>query len=184
MGAAVELRDGVLSVTGTGTVSAIDADLHAGGELAPTIAALATLADGESRLSGIAHLRGHETDRLAALVTEIRRLGGEAQETEDGLVIRPGTLHGAVVETYHDHRMATFAAIVGLRVPDVRIVDVATTAKTLPAFTAMWTALLGGPGSSVTGRGPGTPVTGRGPGTPVTGRGAGTPVTGREQARR
>ncbi|MBK5249173.1 MAG: 3-phosphoshikimate 1-carboxyvinyltransferase [Actinomycetales bacterium] len=143
MGAAVELRDGVLSVTGTGTVSAIDADLHAGGELAPTIAALATLADGESRLSGIAHLRGHETDRLAALVTEIRRLGGEAQETEDGLVIRPGTLHGAVVETYHDHRMATFAAIVGLRVPDVRIVDVATTAKTLPAFTAMWTALLG-----------------------------------------
>ncbi|WP_154795150.1 3-phosphoshikimate 1-carboxyvinyltransferase [Occultella kanbiaonis] len=143
LGATTALADGVLSVTGTGTVRPVDVDLSAAGELAPTIAALAALADGESRLRGIAHIRGHETDRLAALVTEIRRLGGSAEETDDGLIIRGGGLHGADVETYHDHRMATFAAVVGLAVEGVRVVNVATTSKTLPDFTAMWADLLG-----------------------------------------
>jgi 3-phosphoshikimate 1-carboxyvinyltransferase len=143
LGATTAVADGVLSVTGTGTVRPVDLDLSAAGELAPTIAALAALADGESRLRGIAHLRGHETDRLAALVTEIRRLGGAAEETDDGLIIRGGGLHGAEVETYHDHRMATFAAVVGLAVEGVRVVNVATTAKTLPDFTSMWADLLG-----------------------------------------
>lgn len=143
LGASADLTDGVLSVTGTGQVRPITADLSLAGELAPTIAALAALAEGESRLTGIAHLRGHETDRLAALVTEIRRLGGEAEELPDGLLIRGGRLHGAVLETYQDHRMATFAAVVGLAVDGVEIVDVATTSKTLPDFTQMWADMLG-----------------------------------------
>ncbi|MFH5824120.1 3-phosphoshikimate 1-carboxyvinyltransferase [Georgenia sp. AZ-5] len=143
LGGAVVLEDGALAVTGDGHVRGIDADLHDVGELAPTVAALCALAEEPSRLRGIAHLRGHETDRLAAIVTEITRLGGVARETEDGVEIEPAPLHGGVVETYHDHRMATFAAILGLRVPDVRVVDVATTAKTLPDFPAMWHAMLG-----------------------------------------
>ncbi|MFE7507046.1 3-phosphoshikimate 1-carboxyvinyltransferase [Promicromonospora sp. NPDC057488] len=143
MGGTFTLADGVLSVTGTGEIHGIDVDLHAGGELAPTFAALAALADSPSRLRGIAHLRGHETDRLAALAREITRLGGQAEETRDGLVITPRPLHGEVVRTYGDHRMATSAALLGLRVPGVLIEDVATTAKTLPDFTGMWLGMLG-----------------------------------------
>jgi 3-phosphoshikimate 1-carboxyvinyltransferase len=144
MGAAVELDAEGLTVTGTGRIAGIDADLGDVGELTPTVAALCALADGPSRLRGVAHLRGHETDRLAALATEITRLGGSAVETDDGLVVEPRPLHGATVETYHDHRMATFAAILGLRVPGVAVVDVATTAKTMPDFPAMWTGMLAG----------------------------------------
>ena len=143
MGGTATLTDGVLSVTGTGEVRGIDVDLHAAGELAPTIAALAVLADSPTRLRGIAHIRGHETDRLAALATEIARLGGQAEQTHDGLVITPRPLHGAVVDTYHDHRMATAAALIGLRVPGVEVVDVATTRKTLPDFVGMWNGMLG-----------------------------------------
>lgn len=137
-------RDGdVLTVTGTGRIDGVDVDLHAAGELAPTFAALAALAEGPSRLRGIAHLRGHETDRLAALATEITRLGGRCEETRDGLVITPRPLHGAVFRTYADHRMATSAALLGLRVPGLQVEDVATTAKTLPGFDAMWLRMLG-----------------------------------------
>lgn len=137
-------RDGdVLVVTGTGAVHGIDVDLHDAGELAPTIAALATLADSPTRLRGIAHIRGHETDRLHALATEITRLGGRAEQTSDGLVITPATLRGARFETYHDHRMATAGALIGLRVPGVEVVDIATTGKTLPDFVGMWHAMLG-----------------------------------------
>jgi 3-phosphoshikimate 1-carboxyvinyltransferase len=143
MGGSYTLADGVLSVTGTGAVHGIDVDLHAGGELAPTIAALAALADSPSRLRGIAHLRGHETDRLAALAREITRLGGQAEETRDGLVITPRPLRGDVVRTYADHRMATSAALLGLRVPGVLVENVGTTAKTLPDFTGMWLGMLG-----------------------------------------
>ncbi|UFU02160.1 3-phosphoshikimate 1-carboxyvinyltransferase [Ruania suaedae] len=143
LGGSVTLEGGVLTVTGSGQVQAADLDLTAAGELAPTIAALLALAPGESRLTGIAHLRGHETDRLAALVTEITRLGGHAEELADGLLIRGGGLHGADVATYHDHRMATFAAIVGLAVDGVQVEDVGTTAKTLPDFPTMWHAMLG-----------------------------------------
>lgn len=143
MGGSYTLADGVLSVTGTGAVHGIDVDLHAAGELAPTIAALAALADSPSRLRGIAHLRGHETDRLAALAREITRLGGQAEETRDGLVITPRPLRGDVVRTYADHRMATSAALLGLRVPGVLVENVGTTAKTLPDFTGMWLDMLG-----------------------------------------
>jgi len=145
MGAQAELTDAGLTITGTGELNGIDVNMHDVGELAPTIAAAATLANSPSRLRGIAHLRGHETDRLAALVTEIERLGGSARELEDGIEIFPGSdLHGARMESYEDHRMATFAAILGLKVPGIEIVNVETTAKTLPNFKQQWTDMLAG----------------------------------------
>ncbi|MFI7128248.1 3-phosphoshikimate 1-carboxyvinyltransferase [Nonomuraea sp. NPDC050153] len=133
-----------LVVTGrpTGEIIGIDADLHEVGELTPTIAALAALATTPSRIRGIAHLRGHETDRLAALATEINRLGGDAEETADGLIIRPRPLHGGTFHSYDDHRMATAGAVIGLRVPDVEVENIATTAKTLPEFVQMWAGML------------------------------------------
>ncbi|MCL1869357.1 MAG: 3-phosphoshikimate 1-carboxyvinyltransferase [Promicromonosporaceae bacterium] len=142
MGGTSTLDGDVLTVTGDGTIHGIDVDLKAAGELTPTIAALAALADSPSRLRGIAHLRGHETDRLAALATEITRLGGRCEETRDGLVVTPQPLKGGVFRTYHDHRMATSGALIGLRVPGVGVEDVETTAKTLPGFAGLWQAIL------------------------------------------
>ncbi|WP_163200896.1 3-phosphoshikimate 1-carboxyvinyltransferase [Bifidobacterium avesanii] len=123
-----------------------DFDLTAAGEIAPSLAAILVFADALTNLTGIGHLRGHETNRLAALVAEITRVGGTAGELPDGLRIEPvpaGRLHAADMETYADHRMATFAAMLGLRIPGVRVRDVATTRKTLPDFTGMWATLLG-----------------------------------------
>jgi 3-phosphoshikimate 1-carboxyvinyltransferase len=140
MGADVTLdRDG-LTVEGTGELYGIDADLADAGEL--TVAALAALADSPSQLRGVAHIRGHETDRLRALATEINALGGDVTETSDGLVVRPRPLHGGLFHTYGDHRMATAGALLGLRVPGLLVEDVETTAKTLPGFTGLWTAML------------------------------------------
>lgn len=146
MGAGVELSEGVLTVTGAGPLTGVDLDLHDVGELTPTIAALALFADGPSRLTGIAHLRGHETDRLAAIAGNIRAIGGDADETEDGLVVRPRPLSGGLWASWADHRMATAGAIIGLRVPDLWIDDIDTTAKTLPGFDRMWTDMLGSAG--------------------------------------
>ena len=98
-----------------------------------------------SRLTGIAHLRGHETDRLAALCAEINGLGGDCVEIDDGLVITTAELRGGTWHSYADHRMATAGAIIGLRVPGVRVQDIATTAKTLPDFPGMWADLLSAP---------------------------------------
>ncbi|MGH3759684.1 3-phosphoshikimate 1-carboxyvinyltransferase [Actinophytocola sp.] len=144
MGCEVERSAAGLTVTGPARLSGVDIDLHDVGELTPTVAALAALAAGPSVLRGIAHLRGHETDRLAALAAEINGLGGDARETEDGLAIRPATPHGGTWHAYADHRMATAGAIVGLVVPGVKVDDIATTAKTLPDFPAMWRTMLGG----------------------------------------
>ena len=111
------------------------------------VAALCLLADAPSSLTGIGHLRGHETDRLAALAAETARVGGRVQEGADRLDFTPvpwDALHPAVMDTYQDHRLATFAAVVGLAVEGVRIRDVATTAKTMPDFPALWTELVGG----------------------------------------
>lgn len=140
MGAAVTLEDGTLTVTGGPEI--LGGDFDDTSELAPTVAALCALATGPSRLSGIAHLRGHETDRLAALVAEINRLGGDAEETGDGLLIRPSALHGGVVQSYADHRMATAGAILGLAVPGIEVEDIATTSKTMPDFPQLWEAML------------------------------------------
>ncbi len=145
MGASVTLDDHGLTLHGPEKLLGLQADLRDVGELTPVIAAVCALASTPSRLSGIAHLRGHETDRLTALATELQRIGGSASETEDGLVIEPSTSwHGAALETYEDHRMATAAAVLGLRIPEVAVENIATTAKTLPDFPAMWHTLVSG----------------------------------------
>jgi len=142
MGAEVWREDRSICVRGTGSLHGIDADLSAVGELTPTIAALAALADTPSTLRGVGHLRGHETDRLKALATELTKLGARTLELEDGLEIHPGELSGTVFETYEDHRMATAAAIIGLRVPELRVINIGTTQKTLPDFVGMWLSML------------------------------------------
>ena len=151
LGGEVTLSGDLLTARGTGHLTGITADLSDVGELVPTVAALAALAGAQghaSTLTGIAHLRGHETDRLAALAAQIRLLGGEAEESNDGLIIRPAPLHGAALRSYADHRMATFAAVVGLGVDGVTLDDVGCTSKTLPGFPALWAAMLGQGGGS------------------------------------
>ncbi|MCB0924728.1 MAG: 3-phosphoshikimate 1-carboxyvinyltransferase [Mycobacterium sp.] len=144
LGCAVAHDDSGLVVTGATGFGGFDMDLNEVGELTPSMAALAALAEpgSVSRLSGIAHLRGHETDRLSALSTEINRLGGNCVEEPDALVITAGQLHGGVWHSYADHRMAMAGAIIGLKVPGVVVENIATTAKTLPEFPALWAALL------------------------------------------
>lgn len=144
MGADVSYDDAaeVLTVRGTGILNGVDVNLADHGELAPTIAAVALFADSPSCLRGIAHLRGHETDRLAALVAEISALGGHAEETEDGIRIYPTPLRGGRWRSYADHRMATAGAIIGVRVPGVSVENIETTSKTLPDFVSMWTDML------------------------------------------
>ena len=149
LGAQVRYAEGRLTVTGPAQLPEGDFsfDLSAGGELAPTMAAACAFVKGRVELTGIAHLRGHETDRLAALAAEINRLGGAAHDTADSLVIEapiPAAAEVAQVlaRTYDDHRMATFAAIIGLRRPNVVVQNVATVAKTMPEFTAMWEDML------------------------------------------
>jgi 3-phosphoshikimate 1-carboxyvinyltransferase len=143
MGGAVERTPDGLSVRGTGRIAGIDADLRDVSELVPTVAALAALAATPSRLLGIGHMRGHETDRLAALATELDRLGGDVTELPGGLEIRPAPLHGGVFGTYDDHRLATAGAVLGLAVDGVAVENIATTGKTLPDFPARWARLLG-----------------------------------------
>ena len=142
-GARVELDGARLTVEGTGQVEGVDLDLHEVGELTPVLAAIAAVASGPSYLRGVAHLRGHETDRLAALATELRGLGGDVQEMADGLRIRPCALHGGLFHTYDDHRLAQAGALLGLVVPGVELDDIATTAKTFPGFADAWLAMLG-----------------------------------------
>jgi 3-phosphoshikimate 1-carboxyvinyltransferase len=143
MGAEVRLDADGLTVTGTGTVTGIDVDLHDVGELAPAVAALAALADSPSHLRGIAHIRGHETDRLTALATELSGLGAAVTEHPDGLSLAPATLHGGVFHTYADHRMAQAGVIVGSAVDGVLVEDIATTSKTFPGFEHVWAGLFG-----------------------------------------
>jgi 3-phosphoshikimate 1-carboxyvinyltransferase len=133
--------DGGAGFLGGRTWAGADLDLSEGGELAPTFAALAALATTASRITGIAHLRGHETDRLAALVAEINGLGGRVSELDDGLAFDPAPLHGGPWRAYADHRMATTGALLGLVVPGVVVDDIATTAKTLPEFPDLWEQL-------------------------------------------
>ncbi|HEY3557065.1 MAG TPA: 3-phosphoshikimate 1-carboxyvinyltransferase [Kribbella sp.] len=142
-GAEVTRTDDGLTVRGTGRVNGCDLDLSEVGELSPVIAAVAAFADGPSYLRGIAHLRNHETDRLAALETEFNALGGDVTQLEDGLAIRPKPLRGGLFHTYDDHRMAHAAAVLGLLVDGLQIENIATTAKTLPEFPELWSELAG-----------------------------------------
>jgi 3-phosphoshikimate 1-carboxyvinyltransferase len=136
-----------LEVRGPQSYGGFDVNLRDVGELTPAVAVLAALATpgSVSRLTGIAHLRGHETDRLAALSTEINRLGGSCRETSDGLEIIATPLRPGTWRSYADHRMATAGAIIGLRVGGVEVHDIATTAKTLPQFPRMWAEMLADP---------------------------------------
>ncbi|MDO5672200.1 MAG: 3-phosphoshikimate 1-carboxyvinyltransferase [Actinomycetaceae bacterium] len=151
MGMDIELQDGTLYARATGTLKGIEKNLGHVGELVPTVAALAAFAQGPSKITGIGHLRGHETDRLAAITQGLRAVGVGCQELADGLLITPSQSDNAVerpdgkpkvIRAYADHRMATFGALLGLRVPNTYIDDIACTSKTLPQFPTMWAKML------------------------------------------
>ena len=142
MGAQFSFGDNGLTIIGTGKIHGIDVDLHDVGELTPSIAALAALADSPSHLRGIGHLRKHETDRLAALTREINALGGNVAEEETALHITPAPLHAGVFHTYDDHRLATAGTVLGLVVKGIEVENIATTRKTLPDFPGLWSSLL------------------------------------------
>ena len=146
VGSVVRQGDSYLEAQGPPSHVGIDVDLHEVGELTPAVAAMAALAPAGSvsQLRGVAHLRGHETDRLAALSAEINGLGGQCVQTPDGLLITARPLHAGLWRSYADHRMATAGAIVGLRVAGVEVEDIGTTAKTLPDFPQMWADMLAG----------------------------------------
>lgn len=142
MGCRVERAPEGLRVSGPEALQGVDLDLHDVGELTPAVAALCALAATPSRLHGVAHIRGHETDRLAALATELGGLGADVTELPDGLAIRPAVLHGGVFHTYADHRMAHAGVILGAAVDGVLVENVATTGKTFPGFADVWSGLL------------------------------------------
>lgn len=142
MGAEVTLDTTGLTVTGTGRIGPLVADLHDVSELTPVLAALCSLADGESRLTGVEHIRGHETDRLSAIDAELTQLGGDVEQLQDGLIIRPAPLHGGVWHAYADHRIAQAGALLGLAVDGIQVDDIGATTKTLADFPALWTQLL------------------------------------------
>ena len=145
MGAKIERSNEGLKISGSGTISGIDIDLHDVGELTPSIAAVAALASSPSTLRGIAHLRLHETDRLAALASEINNLGGDVTEGPGELLIKPSKLVASqIFKSYEDHRMATAGAIMGLAVKDLIVENIETTKKTLPDFPGMWQEMLNG----------------------------------------
>ena len=143
MGAQVVLTEKGLTVSHSGDIKGIDFDLSDVGELTPVLVSIAVLAKSNSSLTGISHLRGHETDRLAWLVENIKAIGGDAEETADGLIIRPRKLHGGLWKSFDDHRMATAGAVIGLVVEGILVDDIKTTSKTLPDFENMWTSLVG-----------------------------------------
>jgi 3-phosphoshikimate 1-carboxyvinyltransferase len=145
MGGNVELSAEGLTVSAGDTLHGLDYDLHEVGELTPVVAALCVLAESPSHLRGIAHIRGHETDRLTAITTEFNNLGGHVTETEDGLTIRPAPLLGGRFRSYADHRMAHAGVVLGLTVDGVKIEDIAATSKTFPGFADAWTRFLDHP---------------------------------------
>lgn len=142
-GVVTRTADSVTVAAGDG-LHGIDADLADAPELTPVLTALAALADSPSRFRGVAHIRLQETDRLKALATELGRAGGDAVETEDGIEIRPSALHGALLSSYDDHRVAMAWAVLGLGVDGIEVDDIATTRKTVPDFVGSWSRLLGG----------------------------------------
>jgi 3-phosphoshikimate 1-carboxyvinyltransferase len=145
MGAKIDLDEKQLTISGTDQITGVDIDLRNVGELTPSIAAVASLASTQSTLRGIAHLRIHETDRLAALANEINNLGGSVTEGPGELLIRPTKMRSTqIFNSYEDHRMATAGAIIGLAVEGITVADIETTTKTMPDFPGMWQAMLNG----------------------------------------
>ena len=144
MGGTVEFTSEGLKISGTGRIRGIDIDLHDVGELTPSIAAVAALADSPSSLRGIGHLRLHETDRLAALTREINGLGGKVKEEQSSLHFEPSPLHSGTFHTYEDHRLATAGAVIGLVIDGIDVENIETTRKTLPDFPGLWSSTLNG----------------------------------------
>jgi 3-phosphoshikimate 1-carboxyvinyltransferase len=144
MGARAEVGEQGMTISGTGAIRGITADLRDVAELAPVLTAAAALAGSPSVFTGLAHTRGHETDRLAALAKEINALGGDITELPDGLAINPRPLHavGEPFGSYDDHRMVMAAAVLGLAVPGIRVAGAQTVGKTFPAFTGLWAQML------------------------------------------
>ncbi len=149
MGAEVTRTDEGLRVTGTGTVRPLVADLGEVGELTPVLAALCALADGTSRLTGVGHLRGHETDRLQALDEVLTAVGARVEQLPDGLVVTPGPHRPATLDSYADHRMVHAAAVLGLAVEGVEVRDPDAVSKTLPDFVDRWDAMLEAPAGAL-----------------------------------
>ena len=147
MGARCDIGPDGLTISGTGAIRGITTDLRDVAELAPVLTVVAALAETSSVFTGLAHTRGHETDRLAALAKEINALGGEITERPDGLRIRPRPLRAQAADgpfgSYDDHRMVMAAAVLGLVVPGLRVVNAQTAAKTFPGFTDVWAEMLG-----------------------------------------
>ncbi len=134
MGCSVRERASGIEVAADGSLRGVDVDMNAISDTVQTLGAVALFAVGPTRIRNVAHIRHKETDRIAALATELRKLGATVEEYPDGLAIVPGTLHGASIDTYDDHRMAMSLALVGLKVPGVVINDPQCTAKTYPNF--------------------------------------------------
>lgn len=144
MGATIKRGANSVTVSSNGKLQAIDVDLHAASELTCVVSALAALADGTTTIRGVGHIRGHETNRIEALVTELTKLGIQAEETPDGLRITGGQPVAAdVFGTYADHRMVHIAAILGLRTPGIEVDDLECVGKTMPDFARDWDALVG-----------------------------------------
>lgn len=144
-GATSTVADGSLTVEATGgAIPGASLDMHACGELSPTIVALGAIASAPVEVTGIGHTRGHETDRIRALIDNIAALGGRASELPDGIRVEPAPLTGGDWGAYDDHRIATAGAVVGLRVPGVEVDDIGATAKTIPEFPELWAAMLHG----------------------------------------
>lgn len=144
MGGHSSLEGDTYELRGGEVIRGIDMDMHDVGELVPTVAAVCAFATTPSVLRNIGQLRGHETDRLAALERELKRCGCSAEVRGDDIHIQPAELHAARLRTYNDHRMATFAAIIGLRVSGVEVENIGTTAKTFPQFAQMWREMASG----------------------------------------
>jgi len=144
MGAGVDLGADGLRVTGPGRIDGVRADLSEVGELTPVLTALAALAGSPSEFTGIAHLRRHESDRLAALASEIGKLGGDVTELADGLRIRPAPLraNGVTFDSHDDHRLVMAAAVLGLVTDGMRVRNAATVGKTFPEFRRCWTQIV------------------------------------------
>ena len=142
MGAEIELTGSGLNIKSNGQIKGIERDLHEVGELTPAIATLCAFATTPSYLSGIEHLRLHETDRLAAITKEFNSLGGNVIEEESALRIIPQPMHAGLFHTYEDHRLATSAATIGLIVEGIEVENIDTTRKTITDFPGLWNSLV------------------------------------------
>lgn len=143
LGGTVGRRGDTVTVTGTGRVRGADLDLSDASELTCIVAALLAVADAPGRIRGVAHIRGHETDRLAALEAELSARGAGVRQTDDGLEVTPAALQGGPWRTYADHRMAHAGAVLGLAVPGVDLDDATATTKTMADFGGLWSGLVG-----------------------------------------